>query len=341
MLPRASPIARLRPQADVAHAKMKVLVVEDSPTTINAICAQLKRLKMSPIAASNGLTGLELYSAQKPDLVLLDIILPDIDGFEVAERIRAKEKNGEWTPIVFLTSRTADEDLQRGIAAGGDDYLVKPVSEVVLGAKLRAMQRILQMRESLVMLTRKLDAANRELRRLSSIDGLTGIANRRQFDETFLREWRRGTRSNRPVSLVLCDVDFFKQFNDVYGHQAGDECLKEVAQALQIAAGRPGDWVMRYGGEEFAVILPETDAIGAAALAERMCEAVEGLGIPHVGSEVAGAVTISAGVASMIPRGSDKQGELVQWADAALYEAKRQGRNRVVTYRLKETGEER
>lgn len=318
--------------------KMKVLVVEDSPTTINAICAQLKRLNISPIAASNGLSGLELYESQHPDLVLLDIILPDIDGFEVAERIRAKEKNGEWTPILFLTARTADEDLQRGIAAGGDDYLVKPVSEVVLGAKLRAMQRILQMRESLVLLTRKLDAANRELRRLSSIDGLTGIANRRQFDEAYLREWRRGTRMRRPVALVLCDIDYFKQFNDMYGHQAGDECLRGVAQALQVAAGRPGDWVTRFGGEEFAVILPETDARGASALAERMREAVERLGIPHVGSEVAGAVTISAGVASTVPHEGDRQAELVQWADAALYEAKRQGRNRVVSYTLQAAG---
>lgn len=314
---------------------MKVLVIEDSPTTINALCGQLKRLKFAPIAASNGLSGLELYDSQKPDLILLDIILPDIDGFEVAERIRAREKNGEWTPILFLTSRNSDEDLQRGIAAGGDDYLTKPVSEIVLGAKLRAMHRILQMRASLVTLTRKLDAANRELRRLSSVDSLTGIANRRQFDESFVREWRRGTRSNRPVALILCDIDFFKQYNDMYGHQSGDDCLRTVAQTLQSVAARPGDWVTRFGGEEFAVILPETDADGAEALADKMRTSIEALRIPHTGSEIAGAVTISAGVASTVPRELGRQAELLQWADAALYEAKRQGRNRVVSYTLK------
>ncbi|GAB4175989.1 MAG: diguanylate cyclase [Rhodocyclaceae bacterium] len=316
---------------------MRVLVIEDSRTTLDAVCRQLERLGIAAVAAANGAAGLEAYEREKPDLVLLDIILPDIDGFQVAERIRAKERNGEWTPIVFLTARNTDEDLERGIAAGGDDYLAKPVSATVLGAKLRAMQRILQMRGSLVALTRKLDVANRELRRLSSIDGLTGIANRRQFDETFAREWRRSVRMKRPLALVLCDIDFFKQYNDMYGHQAGDECLCRVARAIEASVRRPGDRVTRFGGEEFTVVLPETDAKGAAALADKVRAAVEAMAIPHLGSEAAQVVTISAGCASMMPKAADRASDLLHWADAALYEAKRHGRNRIVSYTLPET----
>lgn len=317
---------------------MKVLVIEDSRTTLDAVCRQLGKLGMTAFAAASGAAGLELYESRKPELVLLDIILPDIDGFQVAERIRAKERNGEWTPIVFLTARNTDEDLERGIAAGGDDYLAKPVSATVLGAKLRAMQRIVQMRGSLVALTHKLDVANRELRRLSSIDGLTGIANRRQFDESFAREWRRSVRMKRPLALVLCDIDFFKQYNDMYGHQAGDECLRAVARAIEASVRRPGDRVTRFGGEEFTIILPETDSGGAAALAEKVRAAVEALALPHAASEAARVVTISAGSAAMMPAAGDRQPDLLHWSDAALYEAKRQGRNRIVHYTLPAAG---
>ncbi len=276
-----------------------------------------------------------MYQEHKPDLILLDVVMPDMDGYEVARRIRSGEKTGEWTPIVFLTVLVGDDDLARGIAAGGDDYLLKPVSEVVLGAKLRAMQRIIDMRASLITLTHRLDAANRELRRLSAQDSLTGISNRRHFDQTLTQEWRRALRARRPLALILFDIDYFKQYNDVYGHQAGDECLRTVAGNLAQHARRPGDWVARFGGEEFAVVLSETDAQGAVHLAEQMRAAIEALAIPHAGSAVGRAVTISAGVASMVPESaSGDRRELVQWADAALYEAKRQGRNRVVSYSL-------
>ena len=317
---------------------MKVLVIEDSRTTLDAVCRQLDKLGIAALPAIDGAAGLESYEREKPDLVLLDIILPDIVGFQVAERIRAREHNGEWTPIIFLTARNTDEDLERGIAAGGDDYLAKPVSATVLGSKLRAMQRILQMRGSLVALTRKLDVANRELRRLSSIDGLTGIANRRQFDETFAREWRRSVRMKRPLALVMCDIDFFKQYNDMYGHQAGDECLCRVARSIEQSVRRPGDRVTRFGGEEFTVVLPETESAGAAAMAEKVRAGIEALAVPHGGSEASKVVTIRAECAAMMPQASNRASDLVHWADAALYEAKRQGRNRVVNYTLPESG---
>lgn len=307
---------------------MKALVIEDTATSQAVICHLLERLEIHPLQARNGLSGLDCFERERPDLVLLDIMLPDIDGFEVARRLRALEKPTEWTPIIFLTALTRDEDLERGIEAGGDDYLLKPVSEVVLGAKIRAMRRIIEMRHSLLLLTQQLDSANHELRRLSLVDGLTGIANRRQFDTVLSREWRRCLRAGRPLSLLMADVDFFKQYNDGYGHQAGDIGLRSVADALQAKLRRPADIVARYGGEEFAAILPDTDPEGALQVAESMRLAVEQLGLPHEGSAF-GVITISLGVASLVPQKADSMPRLVGAADWALYEAKRLGRNRV------------
>lgn len=307
---------------------MKALVVEDTLTTMTLVGHLLESMGITPIKARDGAEGIALYEKEQPDLILLDIVLPGIDGYEVARSIRAMEKAGEWTPIIFLTGRTKDEDLEKGIAAGGDDYILKPVSEVVLSAKVRAMQRIVQMRYSLLVLTRKLDAANRELTRLSAVDGLTGIANRRLFDESLGREWRRCLRVREPLSLLLCDVDFFKQYNDAYGHQAGDGCLKTVAGLLRAKLRRPADMVARYGGEEFAAVLPDTGADGAELVAENMRTAVEALSIPHDAS-AAGVVTISIGAATLVPRLAEGAPTLIMAADWALYEAKRLGRNRV------------
>ncbi|NTV09321.1 MAG: diguanylate cyclase [Zoogloea sp.] len=314
---------------------MKALLVEDTVTSAMLVTHQLRKIGIEPIVAADGETGIALFKQHRPDLVLLDIIMPGMDGFEVARRIRQLENAGEWTPIIFLTARASDEDLEKGIMVGGDDYLVKPVSEVVLTSKVKAMQRIAQMRYSLLVLTRKLDEANRQLTRLSALDGLTGIANRRQFDETLLREWRRAHRQATPISLLVCDVDFFKQFNDGYGHQAGDECLKAIAKVLEGSLRRPGDMVARFGGEEFAVVLPETDLQGAMRVAEAMREAVEGAGISHLYSDVAPVVTVSLGVACTEPA-ADRTGcgQFLKLADDALYRAKRDGRNRVVAAEL-------
>lgn len=309
---------------------MKALLIEDTLTSATLVSHQLRKIGIEPIVARNGETGIELYKQEHPDLILLDIIMPGMDGFEVARRIRQLEQFGEWTPIIFLTARTSDADLEKAISVGGDDYLIKPVSETVLAAKVRAMQRIAQMRFSLLVLTRKLDDANQELTRLSSLDGLTGISNRRQFDETLLREWRRLGRQGRPLSMLLCDVDYFKQFNDAYGHQVGDECLKAVARTLKDTLRRPADLVARYGGEEFAVILPDTEITGALQVAEAMRSAVEGLNITHRYSKGASVVTISIGVASTTPSrtGSDSSA-LLKRAHDALYQAKQAGRNRI------------
>lgn len=309
---------------------MKALVVDDTLTSVTLVSHQLRRMGIEPLIARSGAEAIELFKSHHPDLVMLDINMPEMNGFEVARRLRQLERNGEWTPIMFLSARASDEDLERGISVGGDDYLIKPVSEIVLSAKVRAMQRIAQMRYSLVVLTRRLDDANRELTRLSSVDGLTGVANRRTFDETMMREWSRGMRHGSQLSLLMCDVDYFKPYNDNYGHQVGDECLRTVAQTLASRVRRPTDLVARYGGEEFAVLLPDTDEDGAMKLAEAMRRDVEQRNLSHVGSAM-GFVTVSIGVASMAAgRNASGHVSLLKAADDALYEAKGGGRNQVV-----------
>jgi diguanylate cyclase (GGDEF)-like protein len=311
---------------------MKVLLIEDTMTSATVVTHQLQKLGLETRHANCGEDGLAVFKEWRPDLVLLDVIMPGLDGYEVARRIRQLEKDGEWTPIIFLTAKTGDKDLEQGIAVGGDDYLFKPVSEVVLAAKVRAMQRLAQMRYSLVVLTRRLDDANRELKRLTSVDGLTGIANRRCFDEAIQREWQRARRNRLPLSVLMIDVDFFKQYNDGYGHQAGDECLVTVARALSEQLKRPGDLVARFGGEEFVVILPETNAIGAHRVAEDVCRAVAAMKLPHAYSGNGEFLTVSVGVGTAYPTPDDSSpglAVLLENADQALYTAKKAGRNQV------------
>lgn len=307
---------------------MKILIVEDSRSNLALLTHYVEQFGATPITAETGQAALEAFSAQQPDLVLLDVVLPDLDGFTVAKRIRIMEKVSEWTPIIFLSSLGDDAHIEQGITAGGDDYLLKPVSEIVLGAKIRAMQRLVLMRASLLALTRKLDAANQELIRISSSDGLTGIANRRFFDEAISIEWRRARRHSNSLAMLMCDVDFFKRFNDTYGHIAGDDCLRKVASAIRKNTERPSDIVARYGGEEFAVVLPETSVGGALMVAEKIRNAIRELNIPHSESP-SGRVTMSIGIAAAAPGFDNPPDDLINAADKALYRAKHEGRDRV------------
>ena len=308
---------------------LKVLVVEDSKVTLKVLCNFLERMDIKhPLTAETGAAALEICRSERPDIILLDAQLPDIDGFDIAKQIRAKEQKDDWTAIIFLTSMTKDEDLARGIEVGGDDYLMKPVSEVVLHAKVRAMRRLVEMQRELVDVGHQLNAANKELQRLSTTDGLTGIANRRLFDELSKREWRRCERMKKPIALVMVDVDYFKLFNDEYGHQAGDDCLRAVAAQVARAAPRASDLAARYGGEEFVLVLGETDADGARWVAENIRQRVSELGITHITPQRR--VTISCGVASIQPAKGLSLDGLLRTADNALYLAKGTGRDRVV-----------
>lgn len=308
--------------------ELKVLVVEDSKVTLKVLSNYLQRMGISPLTATTGADAIKKYETESPDIILLDAQLPDIDGFDIAQRIRAMEKNRQWTAIIFLTSMSKDEDLARGIEVGGDDYLMKPVSEVVLKAKVAAMRRLVEMQRSLVDLTERLNVANKELLRLSTTDGLTGISNRRMFDDLGMREWRRCERMKKPLALVMIDVDHFKLFNDKYGHQAGDECLKLVATQVGKAAPRASDLAARYGGEEFVLVLGETDTDGAKWIANRLRQQVSELNIPHYAT-TSRHVTISCGVASIIPDDSLALDVLLKSADHALYQAKQNGRDQV------------
>ena len=307
---------------------MKTLVIEDSISSLKLLCDHVTKMGLVPIPAETGAIGINLFLKERPDLILLDIVMPDLDGYEVARQIRQLEPPGDWTPIIFLSSLNQDKDIEMGIAAGGDDYLLKPISEIVLASKIRAMQRIIQMRQSLLVLTRKLDAANQELRRLTSLDGLTGIANRRHFDEMLAREWRRAMREGEEVAILMCDIDLFKPYNDTYGHQSGDECLRQIAQALVSSLDRGGDLLARYGGEEFVAVLPRTTLIGASFVAGLMRQAVCELALEHSGSPH-GIVTASFGVASAVAMPETDPLDIIGAADRALYKAKHAGRNRV------------
>ena len=310
---------------------MKILIVEDSRSNLLVLTQYVEQFGATALPAENGEMAVDTFNRERPDMVLLDVVLPDIDGFAVAQRIRAMENPGDWTPIIFLSSLGKDEDIEKGISAGGDDYLHKPVSQVVLNAKIRAMQRIIQMRTSLVVLARKLDTANQELKRLSASDGLTGIANRRFFDEYISREWRRARRSASSMALMMCDVDHFKLYNDTYGHQAGDDCLRQVANAIATNLERASDIAARYGGEEFAVVLPETAIGGTLFVAEKIRHAIHILNIPHSASQF-GRVTLSIGIAAAAPDPDNASDALIKAADLALYRAKHEGRDRVCRF---------
>jgi diguanylate cyclase (GGDEF)-like protein len=249
-----------------------------------------------------------------------------MDGYEAAQRMRAIRPE-EWTPIIFLSSMEADQDLNRAIEAGGDDYLVKPVSFVVLNAKIRAMHRIESMRRKLLDISGQLAAANRELELISREDALTRIANRRCFDSYLSQEVKRAVRQRSNLSLILIDIDHFKRFNDRYGHQVGDDCLRRVAGALTSGCHRPADLAARYGGEEFAIILPETPLEGAVAVSNSLRGAIAKLAVPHADSDVSAFVTMSQGIVSVVPDVQLTPHELIERADHALYQAKHKGRD--------------
>jgi diguanylate cyclase (GGDEF)-like protein len=313
---------------------MKILLVDDSATIRAATETMLVKMGHEVVMAVNGEDALLAYKRENPNLVLMDVNMPLMNGYAAAQRIRS-EYPQDWVPIIFLSGANDEEHLELGIRAGGDDYLIKPCGYVVLHAKIRAMQRLDEMRRRQVQTSTELLVANKQLEQIASQDGLTELANRRSFDVYLAAELARARRSKKTVALVLCDVDFFKPYNDHYGHPAGDECLKRVAAALQSACRRPADLVARYGGEEFALVLPDTELNGAVQVAEAARKAVEGLKVAHAHSSAASHVSISAGVAAQLPEMIITAEQLIMAADEALYQAKHLGRNRVVVLQAK------
>ncbi|WP_029010314.1 diguanylate cyclase [Azospirillum halopraeferens] len=296
----------------MAPTRPAILVVDDVPSNVQVLSRILKD-EYDIYFATDGSRALELVESRVPDLVLLDIMMPGMDGYEVCRRIKTNPATRD-IPVIFVSARGEVEDETRGLEAGAIDFITKPMSPPIVKARVR----------NHILLKRQADT----LRQLSFLDGLTGIANRRRFDEVLESEWRRCARSRAPLSAIMIDVDHFKTFNDLCGHHAGDVCLRAIARTLAGQVHRPGDLMARYGGEEFVCLLPETDAEGAARVAEALRAAVEAAAIPHPDSPAAPCVTVSLGHATLVPEPGRSPGRLLALADEYLYAAKKAGRNR-------------
>jgi len=290
----------------------RLLVVDDQPINIQALY-QAFAADHQVFMATTGEQALALCASHQPDLVLLDVVMPDMDGFEVCQRLKADAATRD-IPVIFVTAHTDEAAETRGLDLGAVDFISKPINPKIVRARVRTQ------------LTLKSQADL--LRHWVYVDGLTGVHNRRYFDERLAAEWGRAVRVGSPLSVVLLDVDCFKRYNDRHGHQAGDDALRRVAATLRTGLKRPGDLVARYGGEEFACLLPNTELPGALALAGRLGEQVHALQIDHGDSLAAPVVTVSVGVCSKPEGTAGTAAALVRAADAQLYLAKSHGRNR-------------
>ncbi|MBS1143795.1 MAG: diguanylate cyclase [Proteobacteria bacterium] len=308
---------------------MKILLVDDSRAIAMLTGARLESFGHEVKHAINGETALQYFRNEHFDLILMDIEMPGMNGFEVTTRIRALEgqEPWAWTPIIFVTATDTEANLVTAIEAGGDDFISKTVPENILQAKMKAMSRIAALRARLCL-------ANNKLQDQANQDGLTGLLNRRAMDLRVDAAWEQARTASSPFSLLMVDVDNFKKYNDHYGHLVGDDCLRAVAaclarqlQQINDARRAPGSFVARYGGEEFAVIIPDAEPGVHAGVAADIVAAVSALGIPHAENGQHGVVTISVG-AACFPHAMGEIKTLFRLADDLLYKAKDAGRNR-------------
>jgi diguanylate cyclase (GGDEF)-like protein len=292
----------------------KVLIADDDPIN-RQVLAELLKPEYTVLLAKNGEQALERAMRHAPDLVLLDVMMPDMDGYEVLRRLRANPQT-EHLAVIFISGLDRPEDEANGLKMGAADYIAKPFNATVVMARVALHLQLVRQR--------------RMLERLANIDGLTELANRRRFDELYAVEWQRARRSGSPLSLALLDIDCFKQYNDHYGHPAGDRALRAVARTTAACLQRPADLAARYGGEELVLLLPDTDAAQARHVAEGLWTAITGLQLAHAASGVAPVLTVSIGGATLGQHGPESAAELFEAADSQLYRGKQEGRNRVV-----------
>ena len=320
--------------------KTPILIVDDRKENLLTLEALLDSPELQLVRAESGNEALAKTLDYEFALILLDVQMPGMDGYETAELMRGSIRS-KSIPIIFVTAARMDlEHMFKGYDSGAVDYLFKPLEPHILRSKVGIFLELHRKRQELEAKTRELDAKilelevlhkeleekNERLEVLSSLDGLTGLFNRRYFDDNLLKEWKQAQRTNTPLSLLIVDIDHFKGYNDRYGHLEGDDCLRKVALGLYEALLRPIDIVARYGGEEFTAILPNTDRQGAEMVALRMMEHVQRLDIPHEYSKT-GRMTVSIGITTMVPSGNLTATMLLAFADKALYEAKAAGRN--------------
>ncbi len=296
-------------------SQMRVLIVDDEKINRDLLVGLLKP-SYRIMVANNGAKALQAAARLegRPDLILLDIMMPDMDGYEVCQRLKEVDATRD-IPIIFVTAMSEISDESMGFRLGAVDYITKPVSPSIVQARVKTH----------LLLKHNIDL----LVHMASIDGLTEIPNRRTFDTALHKEWDRARRSGTSLAMLMMDVDLFKQYNDRYGHNSGDDCLKKLAGTLTKIIYRPGDMVARYGGEEFCALLSNTNLEGAQQVGERFRAGVEALNIAHAGSDVAACVTISVGAAAVLPDDKNSPQTLQLMADTRLYQAKAGGRNRV------------
>lgn len=295
------------------RSKPKLLVVDDQPINIQ-VMYQIFAADFQVFMATSGEQALALCKDNPPDLVLLDIVMPGMDGFEVCTRLKADKSTCD-IPVIFVTAYTDTIQETRGLEVGAVDFISKPVNPAVVRARVKTQ------------ITLKLQSD--VMRKLVFLDGLTGVYNRRYFDQQLSLEMARSVRNHTPLSLIMLDVDYFKRYNDYYGHQAGDDCLRQIAATLKEGLRRPADLVARYGGEEFACILPETDFNDAMKLANELEMRIREKKIPHADSDTAPVITISLGVSGQDGDTPGHPSVLLAQADNQLYQAKHAGRGRV------------
>lgn len=303
---------------DSSYGKPKLLVVDDQPINIQ-VMHQVFGSDYQVFMATSGAQALSICQANPPDLVLLDVVMPGMDGFEVCAQLKAHDATRN-IPVIFVTAHSDAAQETHGLSVGAVDFISKPVNPAVVRARVKTH------------LTLKFQSDL--LRNLVFMDGLSGVYNRRYFDQQLGVEWARAARNNTPLSVIMVDVDHFKLFNDRYGHQAGDDCLRQIALTLKSGLRRPADLVARYGGEEFACILPDTGFEDALAMAKEMERMVRAHKIPHAFSPFDGVVTASLGVATRTVHADGDAIALVGLADAQLYQAKQTGRGRVCGAKL-------
>ncbi len=299
--------------------KPRILLVDDDRTNINMLGNMLQQ-NYEIMVALDGEQALKQANSGLPiDLILLDIQLPGIDGFEVCQKFKANEEFKE-IPVIFITANTNLDAERIGLLMGAVDYITKPFNKNIVELRVKNQLELKRQRDLLA--------------RLSKFDGLTGVFNRQYFDEFLAAEWARSFRDKTPLSLIMIDIDCFKDFNDSYGHIAGDECLKKVAVTIEESLERPVDFTARYGGEEFVCVLPNTNADGAHYMAELIRQNIIDLNIPHQQSEDISVVSISLGVNSMVADNGNSPLTFLNTADQRLYQAKKNGRNQVVSVLL-------
>lgn len=290
------------------------LLIADDEKQNRTLLLELLKNDYRIILAKNGVQALERAREHAPDLILLDVMMPEMDGYATIHQLK-EEENTRDIPVIFISALDSASDEEKGLELGAVDYITKPFHPSIVRIRVRNHLQMLHQR--------------RLLEQLALLDSLTEIPNRRRFAQVFEQEWHRALRSRKPLSMVVVDVDHFKRYNDTYGHAAGDEILRRVAQTLSDTARRASDFVARYGGEEFILLLPEMDAGDAQIFVERVRQEIEALKLSHSTSPVLPWITVSMGGATVIPDSPQPDTDFFCLADSFLYQAKRDGRNRV------------